>query len=91
MELPKYHETFIPILEVLTNWEILHHRDLWIKVRDKYYSDIPQELFEQKTSTGANSLLDRIWWGKSYLKLAKFVEYPQRVWSKYQKSEKKYS
>lgn len=78
MELPKYHETFIPILEVLSNWEVLHHRDLWIKVRDRYYSSIPQELFEQKTSTGANSLLDRIWWGKSYLKLAKFVEYPQR-------------
>lgn len=47
-------------------------------VRDRYYSDLPQELLAQKTSTGANVLLDRILWGKSYLKMAKFVSYPKR-------------
>lgn len=78
MELPKYHETFIPILEVLNTEESLHHRDLGIRVRDKYYSDLPQDLLDKKTSTGANVLLDRIGWGKSYLKMGKFVEYPKR-------------
>lgn len=78
MELPKYHETFIPILEVLNTEESLHHRDLGIRVRDKYYSDLPQDLLDKKTSTGANVLLDRIGWGKSYLKMGKFVNYPKR-------------
>jgi len=78
MELPKYHETFIPILEILNSVESLKSRELASKVRDVYYSDLPQDLLDQKTSTGANVLLDRILWGKSYLKMAKFVSYPKR-------------
>ncbi len=78
MELPKYHETFIPILEILNSVESLKSRELASRVRDAYYSDFPQELLNQKTSSGANVLLDRILWGKSYLKMAKFVTYPKR-------------
>lgn len=78
MELPKYHETFIPILEILNPVESIKSRELASKVRDIYYSDLPQDLLNQKTSTGANVLLDRILWGKSYLKMAKFVSYPKR-------------
>ena len=78
MELPKYHETFIPILEILNSVDSLKSRELASKVRDVYYSDLPQELLNQKTSSGANVLLDRILWGKSYLKMAKFVAYPKR-------------
>lgn len=78
MELPKYHETFIPILEVLKSVDYLKSRELASKVRDIYYSDLPNELLVQKTSSGANVLLDRILWGKSYLKMAKFVSYPKR-------------
>mgnify|MGYP001943739652 FL=1 len=78
MELPKYHETFIPILEILNTVDSLKSRELASKVRDVYYSDLPEELLNQKTSTGANVLLDRIQWGKSYLKMAKFVSYPKR-------------
>lgn len=78
MELPKYHETFLPILEVLATVEYLHNRDLGLRVRKKYYSNLPQDLLNQKTSTGANVLLDRISWGKSYLKMGRFVDYPKR-------------
>ncbi|HEY9113658.1 MAG TPA: restriction endonuclease [Bacteroidales bacterium] len=78
MELPKYHETFIPVLETLNNVESLNSRELASRVRDNYYSDLPQELLNKKTSSGANVLLDRILWGKSYLKMAKFVSYPKR-------------
>lgn len=78
MELPKYHETFIPILETLNSVESLKSRELALRIRDNYYSDLPQELLNQKTSSGANVLLDRILWGKSYLKMAKFVSYPKR-------------
>ena len=78
MELPKYHETFIPILEILNSAESLKSRELASRVRDVYYYDLPKDLLDQKTSTGANVLLDRILWGKSYLKMAKFVSYPKR-------------
>ncbi len=79
MELPKYHETFTPILEVLSNGEAIHYNELQKKVRDKYYSNLPQDLLDKKTSTGANVLLDRIGWGKSYLKQGKLLEYPKRA------------
>lgn len=78
MELPKYHETFMPILETLSTVESISSRELATRVRDKYYSDLPKELLDKKTSTGANTLIDRILWGKSYLKMGKFVFYPKR-------------
>lgn len=78
MELPKYHESFIPILETLNSVESLPGRELASRVCNKYYSHLPQELLNQKTSSGANVLIDRILWGKSYLKMAKFVSYPKR-------------
>ncbi|WP_034889538.1 restriction endonuclease [Gillisia sp. Hel_I_29] len=78
MELPKYHESFIPLLEILSSGEPMNSRDLAIKVRDKYYAHLPENLLNQKTSSGANTLVDRILWGKSYLKMAKFASYPKR-------------
>lgn len=78
IELPKYHETFIPVLEILNSVESINSRELTLLVRDKYYSDLPIELKNQKTSSGANVLIDRILWGKSYLKMGKFVSYPKR-------------
>lgn len=68
----------MPILETLNSVESLPSRELASMVRDKYYSHLPQDLLNQKTSSGANVLLDRILWGKSYLKMAKFVSYPKR-------------
>ena len=78
MELPKYHETFIPVLETLNTVKSLNSRELANKVRDNYYSSFPQEQLNKKTSSGTNVLLDRISWGKSYLKMGKFVSYPER-------------
>lgn len=78
MEIPKYHQTFIPVLETLKTEESLTSRELASRVRDNYYSELPKDLLSKKTSSGANVLIDRIGWGKSYLKMAKFVSYPQR-------------
>jgi len=78
MELPKYHQTFMPILEILNTVEVISSRELARKVRDSYYSELPKELLDKKTSSGANVLIDRILWGKSYLKMGKFVSYPKR-------------
>src|SRR6056297_415325 len=78
MELPKYHETFTPILETLSAIGEINSRELARRVRDQYYNDLSKELLEKKTSSGANVLMDRILWGKSYLKMGKFVFYPKR-------------
>ena len=78
MELPKFHETFNPILEVLSDGKIMNHRDLLIKVLEKYYSHLPKELLNEKTKNGEKLILNRIAWGKSYLKKAGYIIYPER-------------
>ena len=78
MELPKFHETFQPILEVLKNGEILTTRELINTVINKYYSQLEPDLLEQKTKSGENLLINRIAWGKSYLKKGEFVFFPER-------------
>jgi restriction system protein len=78
MQIPKFHETFFPVLQVLHDNGEIHYSNLQKKVRDLYYSDLPKELLEKKTRTGANVLLDRISWAKSYLKQGKLLEYPKR-------------
>jgi len=77
-ELPKFHETFKPILEILSNGVIIHHRELLKKVVDKYYYDLPKELLDQKTKSGEILILNRIAWGKSYLKKGGYIIYPER-------------
>ncbi len=79
MQLPKFHETFNPILEVLASGDAISSIELQKKVRDIYYFELSEDLLSQKTSTGANTLLDRINWGKSYLRQAKLVDYPKRA------------
>lgn len=78
LELPKFHETFNPILEVLSDGEIIHHRDLLKRVVEKYYSNLPSNLLEEKTKSGDLLILNRIAWGKSYLKKGGFIFYPSR-------------
>lgn len=77
-EIPKFHETFKPILDTLSNGQVLHHRELLKRVVDKYYSDLPKELLDQKTKTGEILILNRIAWGKSYLKKGGYIIYPER-------------
>lgn len=78
MELPKYFETFIPILNVLSDGKAIHYTELRKKVRDKYYSHLPAELLNLKTKSGDILILNRIGWGKGYLKQAKMLHQPER-------------
>lgn len=78
MILPKYHETFIPILQILSSGKPKSSRELSLEVRDNYYFNLPKDLLEKKTKSGSNVLLDRVLWGKSYLKMGKFLKYPKR-------------
>ena len=77
-DLPKFHETFNPILEILSDRQIIHYRELLKRVVDKYYSGLPQELLNLKTKSGELLILNRIAWGKSYLKKGGYIIYPKR-------------
>ncbi|MFV1921244.1 MAG: restriction endonuclease [Methylotenera sp.] len=78
MELPKFNETFLPILEVLKDGNAIKGRDLIRLVVDRFYSDLPYELLQQTTKSGDRLIENRIAWGKSYLKKGGLVHYPQR-------------
>lgn len=78
MELPKYHEAFIPILEILNTVESINSRDLTYRVRDKFFSHLTPELLNSKNKSGTSVFVNRIDWAKSYLKMGKFVSYPKR-------------
>lgn len=78
MELPKFHETFNPILDILSDGKTIHHRELLKIVIDKYYSNLPKELLDERMKNGELLILNRIAWGKSYLKKGGFITYPER-------------
>ena len=78
MDIPKFYETFGPILDTLADGKILHHRELLNKIIEKYYAGLPRELLEKKTKSGDLLIRNRIAWGKSYLKKAGFIHYPER-------------
>jgi restriction system protein len=78
MEIPKFHETFNPILQILSNEQTLHTRELYQKVIDNYFNNLTQEQLKEKTKTGDLLIINRIAWGKSYLKKGEFIEYPER-------------
>jgi len=77
-ELPKFHETFNPILDILSNGEIIHTRVMQKRVIEKYYAHLPKELLEETTKSGENLINNRIAWGKSYLKKGGYIHYPSR-------------
>lgn len=68
MEIPKFHETFKPILEILSNGETIHTQELQRMVIEKYYSNLSDDLLTEKTKSGDILINNRINWGKSYLK-----------------------
>lgn len=78
IELPKFHETFGPILDILRDEKIHASRDMQNMVINKYYSHLPENLLYEKTKSGENLLNNRIAWGKSYLKKGGFIFYPER-------------
>lgn len=91
MEIPKFHETFIPILKVLENGETLQAREMYQKVIDQFYSGLSKEQLEEKTKSGDILIINRIAWGKSYLKKGGYIEFPKRGFVKITEKGKKQS
>lgn len=78
MELPKFNDTFLPIIDILRDGKIIRGQELIRLVEEKFYSDLPAELLNLTTKSGDRLLENRIAWGKSYLKKGGLVHYPQR-------------
>ena len=78
MEIPKFDQTFIPILEVLKDGRVLKSRDLIEEVKTRFYSGLSDEQLRQETKSGDLLIDNRIAWGKSYLKKGGYVSFPQR-------------
>lgn len=77
-QLPKFHETFIPILKVLGSGEVVRVSDLRKSLQNQFYADLSNELLEKKTKSGNSLLFDRIAWGKTHLKQAGMIQQPSR-------------
>ena len=83
MDIPKFHETFTPILKILKDNSTIPHKELIKKVIEMNYSDLPKELLEQTTKTGDLLTKNRIAWGKSYLKKGGYIYYKERSFCDY--------
>lgn len=91
MEIPKFHETFIPILKTLENGDTFQAREMYQKVIEKYYFKLSKEQLEQKTKSGDLLITNRIAWGKSYLKKGGYIEFPKRGYVKITEKGKKHN
>jgi restriction system protein len=91
MEIPKFHETFLPILKVLENGETLQSREMYKKVIGKFYTGLSKEQLEETTKSGDILIYNRIAWGKSYLKKGGFIEFPKRGYVRITEKGKKHS
>lgn len=60
MEIPKFHETFMPILKTLENGDTIYYRDMIKSVITNFYSDLSKEQLEQKTKSGDVLIHNRI-------------------------------
>lgn len=78
MEIPKFDETFIPILEVLKSGQVLKSRELIEEVKKRFYSGLSEEQLKRKTKSGDLLIDNRIAWGKSYLKKGGYITFPER-------------
>ncbi len=76
--MPKFDETFIPILEVLKDGRVLKSRELIEEVKARFYSGLTDEQLKQETKSGDLLIDNRIAWGKSYLKKGGYISFPER-------------
>jgi len=78
MEIPKFQETFIPILEILKDGKTYEARELLSEVKNKYFSNLTEEQLKTKTKSGDLLIDNRIGWGKTYLRKGGYVDFPKR-------------
>lgn len=78
MSMPKFDETFLPILQVLADGQIHKFSELPQTLLDKGYFQLTPEELHETVSDGSGLYYGRVGWGVTYLKQAKLVERPTR-------------
>lgn len=78
MALPTAFQTTLPILKALGDGEVIHIQDLYEKVLNTQLNLTPEES-GLKMPKGVLYINDRISWGKTFLKKAGLVTYPERA------------
>lgn len=76
--IPRFYETFMPILEILKDGRIIKVSDLPNRLLENNFFKLTLEEMEEKTTSGTRLYFNRVNWGKAYLKQGKFVEQPER-------------
>jgi len=76
IRIPKFHETFVPILDLLRDGQTIHTSELQKRVIENYFSNLPEDLLKIKTKSGEILINNSIAWGKSYLKKGGYITYP---------------
>ena len=76
--MPKFHQTFLPILKVLEHGNEQATLKLPDQIIEKDYVNLTPEERSEKLSSGRNRFNDRVFWAVSYLSQGKFVERPSR-------------
>jgi len=80
MAIPKFNQTMYPILEILSKWEKYKYSELIEHVDNRYFN-LNTEEKNLTDSNWATSFGNKVWWGKSYLKQAWLIRYPERWYS----------
>jgi restriction system protein len=78
MELPKFNETFQPILTILRDGKTYKRRELMRLVEERFYADLPQTVLNQTITSGERTIENRIGWGITHLKQGGYLKQPQR-------------
>lgn len=78
MPVPKFHQTFLPILKILENGNEQRTTDLPEQILNRGYFKLTKREISEQTNNGKNRFHDRVWWGTTYLKQGKFIERPAR-------------
>ena len=78
MEIPKFDDTFLPILEILRAGKVYKTRDLIEEVKKRFYAGLTEDQMKIETKSGELLVDNRISWGKSYLKKGGYIFFPER-------------
>ena len=77
MPMPKFDETMLPILKVLSDGQIKNLKEV-SEILENEYFDLTEEEQKETVSSGISRFLDRVGWGRTYLKKAGLLEQPER-------------
>jgi len=78
MAIPKFDQTFLPILKVLKNGQVVHRSKLPELLIKNDHFNLTEEELQRKTDTGYLLFHNRVGWGIAYLKHGKFIIQPER-------------